>query len=172
MKCARLALMQVVGNGRTWIMSRRRGWFRRGRAGLHYALAFAAGAVGCGSDAAKSSSAGADEADSSRLAIGSLCPSCQPSAGGESSDFEGDADVCSAFARRRSVSFDEARAAGFDMPRIVRVGSESMSSPTLQDGDFIVALCCRAHRSVREELGQTLRDAPRILQEHQVIHSG
>jgi hypothetical protein len=58
------------------------------------------------------------------------------------------------------------------MLRIVRVGSESMSSPTLQDGDFIVALCCRAHRSVREELGQALGDAPRILQEHQVIHSG
>jgi hypothetical protein len=85
--------------------------------------------VGCGSDAAKSSSAGADEADSSRLAIGSLCPSCQPSAGGESSDFEGDADVCSAFARRRSVSFDEARAAGFDMPRIVALVTREFTAP-------------------------------------------
>jgi hypothetical protein len=106
-------------------MSRRRGWLCRGRAGLLCALAFAAGAVGCGTDAAKSSAAAADEAESSQLVIGSLCPSCQPSVGGESSDFEGDLPACAGFVRRRLVTEAQAEAEGYEVAGIrARVARE------------------------------------------------
>jgi hypothetical protein len=110
-------------------MSRRRGWLCRGRAGLLYAFAFVAGAAACRTDSATSTSAAADDDESSRLVSGSLCPSCQPTVGGESSDFEGELPECAAFFRRRAVTDEQAQAAGLDMPKIRALVTREFMAP-------------------------------------------
>jgi hypothetical protein len=125
MKCARLALMGADGSGKTWSMSPRRAWSCLGRAGWLYAVALAAGAAGCGTETATSSSAAADESESSRIVSGSLCPTCLPSVGGESSDFEGDLPLCAGFVRRRFVTDAQAEAAGYEIAGVrARVARE------------------------------------------------
>ena len=118
------------------------------RNGVLSVCALVAAAAGCSSETGSASGAGRNgasgegsttsapdpEADASRLTIGSLCPSCQPSdaellAGGESSDFEGGIDGCAAFVRHRMVTLEEAKAEGFDIERVRALVEREFSAP-------------------------------------------
>jgi hypothetical protein len=59
-----------------------------------------------------------------------VCPDCELTAGGESSDFNGDESPCSAFYRRRPVTLDEAAQLGFDADELQQVfAAQPIRSP-------------------------------------------